>query len=130
MFPALRKGQDVLSFNWFYKPNIGDMVIIKQGNREIVKRVKYVDGDKVYVTGDNADESTDSRHFGPISLDQIVGKVIFALEDHPERSGDSRRVEGSNMIPCSQCEFPVIGIYGRKDAICNNCGFKLACCGE
>ena len=37
---------------------------------------------------------------------------------------------GINKIPCPQCASPVIGIYGRKDAICTNCGFKLTCCGE
>lgn len=117
MYPTLRKGQDILSFNWAYlgkKPKIGEVIVIKYQGIEIVKRVKEVKEEKVFVVGDNQDKSTDSRHFGSISKDQIIGKVIY----------------GSNDIPCPSCATPVIGIYGRKDAICSNCGFKLTCCGE
>ena len=31
------------------------------------------------VLGDNRDKSVDSRNFGPISFDQIIGKVVFNL---------------------------------------------------
>lgn len=116
MVPGLQPGQDILSFNWFYKPEVGDLVVIKKNGKEMIKRVSKILDRKnlIFVTGDNANESTDSRHFGPVSMDQIVGRVIYK----------------SDQIPCPQCESPVIGIYGRKDAICGNCGFKLSCCGE
>ncbi len=114
MKPYLHPGQDILSINWFVKPKVGDIVVIKQGGREIVKRVEKVMGNRFVVMGDNEEESTDSRDFGPISLDQVLGKVVYR----------------SDQIPCPQCGSPVIGIYGRKDAICSNCGFKLICCGE
>lgn len=77
MFPTLKKGQDILSINWFYKPKVGDIVIIKQEGKEMVKRVQKMDGRRVFVTGDNKDESTDSRHFGSIKMDQVVGKVVY-----------------------------------------------------
>ena len=32
----------------------------------------------VYVLGDNREDSTDSRGFGPVTYDQIIGKAIFA----------------------------------------------------
>lgn len=114
MLPTLKEGQDVLSINWFISPKVGDIVVIKRSGIEMVKRIKKIKGDKVYVVGDNEQESTDSRHFGPIGKDNIVGKLIY----------------GSNQIACPNCDAPVIGIYGRKDAICQNCGFKLTCCGE
>lgn len=114
MHPALNPGQDVLSINWFVNPKIGDIVVIKKSGKEMVKRVEKIEGDWVFVIGDNKDESTDSRHFGPIKKDHVVGKVIYQ----------------SNEIPCHNCDLPILGIAGRKDAICQNCGFKLTCCGE
>lgn len=82
MLPTLKEGQDVLSFNWAYlgkKPKVGDIVVIKQDGKEMVKRVQKVDGRRIFVEGDNKEESTDSRYFGPISRDQIVGKVGYRL---------------------------------------------------
>lgn len=89
-------------------------MVIKVEGREMVKRVQNVHDREVFVTGDNKRESTDSRHFGPVKTGQIIGQVVYK----------------SDQIPCPNCSAPVIGIYGRKDAICQNCGFKLTCCGE
>lgn len=114
MSPTLHPGQDVLSINWFVNPKMGDIVVIKKEGKEMVKRIEKVMGEKVFVVGDNQDESTDSRDFGPVNIDQVIGKVVY----------------GPNEIDCPNCVSPVIGIYGRKDAICSNCGFKLTCCGE
>jgi len=90
MLPELIPGQNILSFNWAYligKPKKGDIVVIKQNGKEMVKRVQKVTQSviptnvgiqiKVFVTGDNSQESTDSRHFGPVNMDQIIGKVIY-----------------------------------------------------
>ena len=77
MLPFLKPGQDVVSVNWFYKVQPGDMVVIKQDGKEMVKRIQKIDGRCIFVAGDNSKESTDSRHFGPIRLDQVVGKVIY-----------------------------------------------------
>lgn len=81
MTPTLNPGQDILSFNWAYlgkKPEVGDIVIVKS---EIVKRVQRIESDKIYLIGDNMEESTDSRHFGPINLNQILGKMVFSSEN-------------------------------------------------
>lgn len=77
MKPTLNPGQDALSINWFVKPKVGDIVVIKVGNREMVKRVQKVRDHEVFVEGDNKNESTDSRDFGPVSMEQIVGKVVY-----------------------------------------------------
>ena len=135
MLPTLTNGQDVLSFNCAYlvkKPKIGDIVVVKIGNREIIKRVsKFLDREKmIIIEGDNREESSDSRDFGPVGMENVVGKVTYIV-GHPRsnRGSIDSRLRG-NGIPCPSCDSPVIGIYGRKDAICSNCGFKLACCGE
>ena len=93
--------------------NLRVIVLNFQGN-DLVKRVVKVEDDQVYVEGDNKQASTDSRDFGAINLDQVTGKVVY----------------GASEIACPSCFSPVIGVYGRKDAICQNCGFKLTCCGE
>ncbi len=77
MFPALRVGQDIVSVNWFYKVKVGDIVIVKSDGKEVVKRVQNVQGQEVFVQGNNKEESTDSRHFGSVTMDQVIGKVVY-----------------------------------------------------
>jgi nickel-type superoxide dismutase maturation protease len=69
----------------------GDIVVVRHPDlpeREIVKRVTGVPGeeahpgrtlrpDEWFVTGDNADASTDSRTLGPVPTSAIVGRVLF-----------------------------------------------------
>ena len=60
-----------------YKPVIGDVIIFTNpltGKRNI-KRCSAVDDTSVFVTGFNMPESTDSRHFGRISISDIEGWV-------------------------------------------------------
>lgn len=80
MFPTLKAGQDILSFNWVYlgrKPKVGDIVVIKVGGKELIKRVQNVLDHEVFVTGDNQKESIDSRHFGLVEMNQIIGKLVY-----------------------------------------------------
>lgn len=86
MFPALRSGQDVLSLNWSYlgkKPEVGDIVVIKVDGKEMVKRVQNVHDREVFVQGDNQENSIDSRHFGSVDISQIVGKVVYKIDEIP-----------------------------------------------
>lgn len=79
MLPTLKPGQDVLTFNWWKLVGIkaGDLVVIKVNDKEMIKRIQGVFDQNIFVVGDNEKESTDSRKFGSISRDQIVGKVIW-----------------------------------------------------
>ncbi|MDR2314541.1 MAG: signal peptidase I [Spirochaetaceae bacterium] len=58
-------------------PRSGDMVVFYTplGERA-VKRCYYVREGNFYALGDNGLESFDSRSYGPISLDHILGKVV------------------------------------------------------
>lgn len=76
MLPTLKPGQFLISWNWFYKPIQGDLVVVKK-NRLMVKRIQDIKKQKVFVVGDNLTDSTDSRQFGWVEKRQIVGKVIF-----------------------------------------------------
>lgn len=83
MLPTLRPGQDVLAWCWFNKYKTGDIVIVHRAKRrvqsEIVKRVQNVKNGKVYLIGDNTEESTDSRNFGAVKKSEIIGKVIIVV---------------------------------------------------
>lgn len=68
----------------------GDVVVVEHPGRpgyELVKRLTGVPGDTVagrllaadehWVEGDYAHASTDSRHFGPVTCDELKAKVVL-----------------------------------------------------
>ncbi|HAE05427.1 S26 family signal peptidase [Richelia intracellularis] len=81
MIPLLQSGEEILVDTQAYKqiyPQVGDIVIAQlpfQGEK-IVKRVAAVleDG-SCFLVGDNYSESTDSRHYGFLRIQNIIGKV-------------------------------------------------------
>lgn len=62
---------------------LGQIVLIQRinnlGARDFyqVKRIRDIKDGKFFVTGDNLEYSTDSREFGWLSADEIVGKMLF-----------------------------------------------------
>ncbi len=77
MLPTLKPGRDVLVWRWFYQPKKGDIVAVKVNGKEIIKRISKTNDRYILIMGDNKKESTDSRNFGPISKEEIIGKVIW-----------------------------------------------------
>jgi signal peptidase I len=98
MMPTLRNNQilpvNLLAFV-FSPPQVGDIVVVAYEGDEsihIVKRIVGVPGDTViyqgeevtlaenqyFVEGDNRAHSTDSRSFGPVDGNYIIGKVVGA----------------------------------------------------
>lgn len=55
---------------------IGDIVLFKKNNTQMVKRIKERKMNEFRVEGDNSSQSTDSRSFGPIRKDEIIGRVV------------------------------------------------------
>ncbi len=80
MNPTLKEGQEVLTFNWG-KSKVGDVVVIKAGDKEIIKRITKINDRQMLIKGDNEKESTDSRHFGVVNQSQVVGKVLYYFHD-------------------------------------------------
>lgn len=82
MFPLLKAGEEVLVNTRAYHhcfPEIGDLVVAYHPyhpDLRIIKRVALVDdkGD-CFLLGENKSESSDSRSFGSVSVQQIIGKV-------------------------------------------------------
>ncbi|QQS18551.1 hypothetical protein IPL68_00335 [Candidatus Saccharibacteria bacterium] len=54
-----------------------DVVIMLHNGKEKIKRIRTVEGKKYDVRGDNPAQSTDSRHFGLVRHEDIMGKVIW-----------------------------------------------------
>lgn len=83
MSPTLHDGDAVL-----IRPSsnisIGDIVLARHPYKQsvrILKRVAAIHADgHCDLTGDNASESTDSRSFGAIAAEDILGKVICRLK--------------------------------------------------
>lgn len=82
MFPILKGGSSVLVCKYFfYKPSIGDIIAASdpRDGKTIIKRIIKMENKRYFVQGDNKAASTDSRNFGLLDKDDIIGKVIFVL---------------------------------------------------
>lgn len=62
----------------FMKPRVGDVIVLNdpRDGRRVLKRILRVAGEKYFVSGDNPAQSTDSRKFGTIPVEAILGKVV------------------------------------------------------
>jgi len=114
MAPALRPGDRVLVDVWTYRqrpPRPGEIVLLEgplPGQPVLIKRVAELPpgaapgprqrlwpdrgagaAEHVWVRGDNAEHSVDSRSFGPVPVDRIRGRVFFRYWP-PSRAGSIR----------------------------------------
>ena len=87
MLPLLQPGDLVLINHKAYCdrfPEPGDLVVARHPDRPnllLVKRVAAVlDDGQCILIGDNPAESTDSRSFGAVSLDLILGCVTSVIK--------------------------------------------------
>jgi signal peptidase I len=85
MLPTLRSGKRAL-FIRVSKPGsslVGKVVLIARinssGSRDFyqIKRVKEFKDGKFFVVGDNESNSTDSRSFGYLTGDEIIGRRLL-----------------------------------------------------
>src|SRR6478752_5761559 len=81
MRPLLEPG-DRLLVAWlpWRRPRAGDVVAVvdpRDGGRVLVKRVAGVDAEGVTVLGDNVGASTDSRTFGAVAPDLVLGRALY-----------------------------------------------------
>jgi nickel-type superoxide dismutase maturation protease len=87
MRPALQPGDYVLVNRWAYRfrtPRPGDLVVVadpEAPERFLVKRISGTRGaGEIELAGDNRAASRDSRSFGPVPVERIVGKVWLRLK--------------------------------------------------
>ena len=81
MAPSFAAGERVvvsqLSY-WFRRPRAGDVVVVRdprERSRLLIKRIEREEGGAYVLYGDNPGASTDSRDFGAVGRELIVGKV-------------------------------------------------------
>jgi nickel-type superoxide dismutase maturation protease len=79
MAPAFQPGDRLLLVRRHRPLREGDVVAFddpRGSGRRLVKRVRVVRGDSVYVVGDNPSSSTDSRAFGSVPASSIRHLVV------------------------------------------------------
>jgi len=95
MEPALHHGDRVLVDRWTYRqrpPQVGEvLLVLGPSSRPMVKRVARVEpgSNAVWVLGDNAAASNDSRRFGGVPRASVRGRVVFRYWP-PSRVGPVR----------------------------------------
>ena len=79
MEPALQAGDRLVIWKTSaVRP--GDIVTAsdpRQPGRTVLKRARTVGAEDVWLLGDNPPYSTDSRHFGPVPIGSVQGKVVY-----------------------------------------------------
>ena len=86
MLPLFRPESVVWATGLFGKLRPGDVVIVNHGGLEKIKRVEAVVEDQLFVLGDNAFASTDSRSFGWLDLNTVRAKVVWPRSYRESRS--------------------------------------------
>jgi len=95
MEPGLQHGDRVLVDRWTYRqrpPQVGEVVLVLgPSSRPMVKRAARVEPGSyaVWVLGDNAAASNDSRRFGGVPWASVRGRVVFRYWP-PSRVGPVR----------------------------------------
>lgn len=83
MEPHLKEGSSVYVSRLAYlfvDPEPNEIIAINHPteNFPVIKRVKHVtDEGHIFVVGDNAENSTDSRHYGAVEPKHVIGKVML-----------------------------------------------------
>ena len=82
MLPLLKPGEEVLVDPNAYRgslPHPGDIIIARHPQRPELKMIKRVEAviknELVVLKGDNPADSTDSRVFGPVTQEYLLGRV-------------------------------------------------------
>lgn len=91
MEPTLTDGQVLIllkSAYWISEPKTDDIVVVQHGTEQYIKRIAACPGEvppdeedplpenRYYILGDNRDVSIDSRSFGSIPKNLIIGRIL------------------------------------------------------
>lgn len=84
MIPRLDPGKLVIATPLLKRLKPGQVVILEHHGKEKIKRIERIDDRKgqMFVIGDNLDASSDSRHFGWITVKSVRGRVLWPRRLH------------------------------------------------
>jgi phage repressor protein C with HTH and peptisase S24 domain len=77
MLPSLQPGRIVLASGLFWQLKPEHVVVVEHQGLEKIKRVQQVRRGQVFVVGDNARASLDSRNFGWLPVEAVSARVIW-----------------------------------------------------
>jgi phage repressor protein C with HTH and peptisase S24 domain len=77
MLPTFRHGDTLIGWRWG-RPRVGRIVVAIR-ERPLVKRIVRINAGEVWLEGDNATGSTDSRHFGPLPISRVEATIVGKL---------------------------------------------------
>ncbi|MDP2637165.1 MAG: S26 family signal peptidase [bacterium] len=78
MEPSAKEGDFVFAWKLFYWPRKGDLVVVRdiaQG-KFLLKKVREIKGDALWLEGENLADSYDSRQFGWVPKTALVGRAF------------------------------------------------------
>lgn len=79
MYPYLNSN-DIVIINYKFKLIIGKIyLILLDNNHFIIKRLCEINGNCIWVEGDNKKDSIDSRHYGYIYKKQVLGILLCKI---------------------------------------------------
>lgn len=84
MVPSLLPGDEIIASSIPYvlsDPRPDDVVVMKEpiSKMHVIKRVVKVSALGIYVRGDNAVDSRDSREYGFVAKKDLLGKMLCKL---------------------------------------------------
>lgn len=77
MMPVLPPETLVFGWGWFRRLRVGDVVIFCHAGKEKIKRIDRIEPQGLYLLGDHAEASSDSRDFGWLDQGVVMAKVFW-----------------------------------------------------
>jgi phage repressor protein C with HTH and peptisase S24 domain len=84
MIPTLAPGERLL-VRYDGPIVLGDLVVFKQAGQIDVKRIERIETSGIFVLGDNDLVSTDSRNYGLIAHQDVLGTIVMRIWPKPGR---------------------------------------------